>query len=155
MQITFINYFLASIVVYLGLLLGIILIKLAPEEQRLGKKYFIFLKMFLFFLIISFFLLYYKANIISLVLLAFILILMLNKKIHLEKSAFTYALFGIIFYLSNKTFNLFVIESILILLYGIPNASLIFIPRKNNYKEVFIKNLWFFVPVLVLYWFKV
>jgi len=147
-----INYFLASLVSYLGLLLGIILIKLAPEEQKPGKKYFILLKKILFFLVIAFLLFFHKINFIfSLLLLIFIIILTLNKKIKLEKSGFVYFFLGIVFFLSSKIFNLFVIESILIFLYGIPTASLIFKVKKNNYKEIFVKNSWFFIPVILLY----
>ena len=156
MQISFLNYFLASIASYLGLLVGAILIKLAPEEQKSGRKYFIFLKMLLFFLIIALLLLSYKVNaIFSLALLIFIIILMLHGKLHLEKSSLVYLLFGIIFYLSSKNNNLFALQSALMFLYGIPNSSLVINPKKNNYREIFARNLWFFVPIMLLYWLKI
>ena len=154
MQINFINYFLASIISYLGLLAGVILIKLAPEEQKPGKKYFIFFKMGLFFLIIAL-LLSYRVNIVfSLALLIFIIILMLHKKLHLEKSASVYFFFGIIFYLSSWNVDLFALQSVLMFLYGISNSSLIINPRKNNYREIFVQTLWFFAPIMLLYWLK-
>ena len=150
MPITYLNYFLASIIAYLGLLLGVILIKLAHEEQKPGKKYFILLKKILFFVIIVFLLFFYKINIIIITLLLFFtIILLLNKKINLEKSNRVYFFLGIVFYLSSKIFNLFVIESVIIFLYGIPNSSLIL--KKRDYYEIFVKNLWFFVPVVLLY----
>ncbi len=150
------NYFLASIISYLGLLVGIILIKLAPEEQKPGKRYFILLKKILFLLILAFLLLFYRINLKFSVLFLifitiFITILMSAKKTNLEKISLVYFLLGIIFYLSNKVFNLFVIESVLIFLFGIPTASLIYNIKKKNYYEVLIKNLWFFVPVIALY----
>jgi|TARA_B100000315_G_C14406958_1_gene509181 hypothetical protein len=148
MQITI--YFLASIITYLGLLLGIILIKIAPEEQKPGKKYFILFKKMLFFLIVSFLLLFFKINLIfSLLVLLSLSVLMLADKIQLEKSFLVYFILGIIFFLSSTTQNLFVIESVLIFLYGIPSASLIL--KKKNYKDIFVKNLLFFLPVIVLY----
>ena len=150
MPITYLNYFLASIIAYLGLLLGIILIKLAPEEQKPGTQYFILLKKILFFIALVAILFFYKVNIIfTTVLLLFVIILMLNKKINLNKSGLVYFFLGILFYLSSKILNLFVIESVLIFLYGIPNASLIL--KKKNYFDIFLKNLWFFVPVILLY----
>jgi hypothetical protein len=152
MQIIYLNYFLVSVLAYLGLLVGVILIKLAPEEQKPGKKYFILLKKILFFLTITFLLFFYKINfILSLLFLFFILILILNKKIKLEKSYLVYLLLGIIFYLSSKIFDLFVIESVIIFLYGISNASLNLNLKKRNYYNVLIINLWFFVPVILLY----
>tara|TARA_Y100000310_G_scaffold255534_2_gene263044 strand:+ start:5397 stop:5864 length:468 start_codon:yes stop_codon:yes gene_type:complete len=152
MQIIHLNYFLASIIAYLGLLLGIILIKFAPEEQKPGKKYFILIKKIIFFFIIAFPLFYYKINIIlASVLLIFIIILMLNKKMNLEKSALVYLLLGIVFYLSSKIFNLFIIETALIFLYGMPNSSLMINVKRKNYKDEFVRNLWFFLPVVALY----
>ncbi len=145
-----IDYFLASIIAYLGLLLGVILIKLAPEEQKPGKKYFILLKKISFFLIIVSFLFFYKVNIIlTTILLVFVIVLMLNNKLNLSKSSLVYFFLGIIFYLSSKITELFVIESVLIFLYGIPAASLIL--KRKNYFDVFVRNLWFFVPVILLY----
>ena len=150
MQITYINYFLASIIAYLGLLLGVILIKLAPEEQKPGKRYFILFKKILFFLIIVSILFFYEVNIIfTTVLLLFVIVLMLNRKINLNKSYLVYFFLGIIFFFSSKIFNLFIIESVLIFLYGIPNAPLIL--KRKNYYDVFLKNLWFFIPVILLY----
>ena len=126
------------------------MIKLAPEEQKPGKKYFILLKKISFFLIIVSFLFFYKVNIIlTTILLVFVIVLMLNNKLNLTKSALVYFFLGIIFYLSSKITDLFVMESVLIFLYGIPVASLSL--KRKNYFEVFVKNLWFFVPVILLY----
>ena len=147
-----INYLLASIISYLGLLAGVILIKMAPEEQKPGKKYFILIKKIIFFLIIAFLLAYYKLNLIfSLFLLLFLFILMLTKKMKLEKLALAYFFLGIIFFLSSKIIDLFVIELVLVFLYGIPAASLIFNIKKKNYKDIFIKNALFFIPIILLF----
>jgi len=132
------NYFLTSIIVYLGLLLGVILIKLAPEEQRPGKKYFSLLKKIILFLIITLFFAYSNLNyVLFLFLIAVLFLMLLSKKITLESTILIYLLFGVIFSLSNKITNLFVIESVLIFLYGLPTASLIFKIKKKNYYEFF------------------
>src|SRR3989338_2436871 len=150
MQITYLNYFLASIISYLGLLVGLIIIKLAPEEHKPGKKYFILLRKILFFLILVPLLLSYKVHFILLiVVLLFVIVLIISNKINLNISERVYFILGIVFYLSSKIFNLFIIESVLIFLYGIPNASLLL--KKRNYFDIFIRNLWFFVPVVLLY----
>jgi len=148
------NYFLASIIVYLGLLLGVILIKLAPEEQRPGKKYFSLLKKIILFLIITLFFAYSNLNyVLLLFLIAVLFLILLSKKITLESTILIYLLFGVIFSLSSKITNLFVIESVLIFLYGIPTASLIFKIKKKNYYDVFARNLLFFLPVILIYFF--
>ena len=150
MQLTYLSYFLASVLSFLGLLVGIILIKLAPEEQKPGKKYFILIKKIILFLIIALFFIYLKINLIILFLLLIITLIMLtNKKITLESNLLVYLMLGIFFSLSSKIFYLFIIESVLIFLYGIPTSSLEL--KKNNYYSVFVKNLVFFVPVILLY----
>jgi len=147
-----INYFLASIISYLGLLLGIILIKIAPEEQKPGKKYFTLLKKITFFFIVFFILIFYKLNIVILFIILFLLLFMLlNKKIKLEKSPLVYFIFGTILYIGKIDINLFIIESVLIFLYGVPEASSTFNIKKKNYKDIFLKNLLFFIPIILLY----
>ncbi|MEK6876849.1 MAG: hypothetical protein AABX63_05510 [Nanoarchaeota archaeon] len=152
MEITFLSYFLASITAYLGLLVGTILIRMAPEEQKPGRKYFILLEKILFLAILALPLYYFKINIIlSLVLLSFVAALMLGNKIKLNKSYLVYFLFGFFFYLGSRFIDLFVIEAVLIFLYGIPNASLSLSLKNKNYNDVLIKNLTFFVPIAILY----
>ncbi len=152
MQITFLSYFLASLTAYLGLLVGIILIRMAPEEQKPGKRYFILLKKILFLAVLAFSLYYFKINLIlSLGLLSIVAGLMISNKFELSKSYFVYFLFGIIFSLSVKFTGLFILESVLIFLYGMPNASLTLNLKKKNYYEIFVKNLLFFIPIIALY----
>ena len=154
MQIT--TYFLAAIVSFSGLLLGMLLAKLAPEEQKPGTKYFVFLKKLLFFLIISFFLFFYNNGMAFLLILLLLLTLFLlfNGKFDLikflEKYYLAYLILGFIFFYSSKITNLFIIESVLIFLYGIPAASLAFNVKKKNYIDIFI-NAVFFVPIIGLY----
>ena len=152
MEITFLSYFLASLIAYLGLLVGLILIKMAPEEQKPGKRYFILLKKILFFTLFIPILYYYKINIVfSLALLSFVAALILRNRLKLDTSWLIYFLLGIFFYLGSRFIDLFAMESALIFLYGIPNASLMFSLKKKNYSEVLIKNLPFFIPVAILY----
>ena len=150
MQITFLIYFLASLIAYLGLLVGIILIRMAPEEQKPGRKYFILLKKFLFFIILIPMLYFYKLNIVfSLALLSLLAALILSNRLKLDKSYPIYVSLGILFYLSARFIDLFVMEAVLIFLYGIPDASLAFSLKKKNYGGIFIKNLSFFVPAIL------
>lgn len=147
-----ITYLLASIVSYLGLLAGVIQVKMAPEEQNPGKKYFILLKKIIFFLMIALLLAYYRINFVfSLLVLLFLGIIIVSGKMKLEKYVLAYLLLGIIFFLSSKIINLLVIESVLIFIYGMSSASLVYNLKKKNYKEIFANNLWFFAPVILLY----
>jgi len=147
-----INYFLSSIVCYFGLLLGIYLIKFAPEEQKPGAKYFVFMKKILLLLMIAFFLFFHKLNIILIFVILFLVSFVLSyKKAVLEKSALVYFFLGIIFFFSSKIENLFIIESVLIFLYGVPTASLDVKLKTKNYLRILSKNLLFFAPIIFLY----
>ncbi len=151
-----INFLLAAIGSYLGLAAGIILIHIAPEEQKSGKKYFIFLKYF-FYSLIMLFLLYFNFNNLSFILLILVFLLVFlslnkdRKKIsEMNKSLVIYLILALVFFLSSKNLNLFIIESSLIFLYGIPNASLLTNLKKKNYGEILLKHVLFLIILFIL-----
>ena len=131
-----INYFLASITSFSGLLIGLILMKIAQEEQKPLKKYFVLFRKILLFVIFAFLVFYYFNEFfyfIALILLMLFLLLIEYKVKDLSKSsALIYAILGILFYLSSKNTNLFAIESSLILMYGLPAMSLIYNKNKSQ-----------------------
>ena len=154
----FITYLLASIASSMGLLIGFILMKVAPEEQRPLEKYFILLRRTLIFLIVIFLIFYHFQNwlyLTALILLGILILLIEYKTNHLKREIITYPALGILFYLSSKNINLFAIDSSLILLYGLPAASLIYKRKeKSQYKFIFcsigfvvISNLPFLVTI--------
>lgn len=149
----FINYFFASIISYLGLLIGMLLIKIAPEEQKPLEKYFILMRNILLLLIFIFIIFYYfKGYLILFSLIGyFLFLLFVEFKINdsLKKSIITYIILGILFFLSSKNLNLFVIESSLILLYGLPTASLIY--NKKEYYKIIFYNLGFIILANLLF----
>ena len=151
------HYLFSSVISYLGLLIGIMLVKIAPEEQRPLERYLSLTRKLFLFLIFVFIMFYYFNNQFYFITLLgyFIFILFIDYKANdsLKKSIIIYAVLGILFFLSSKNTNLFVIESSLILLYGILTASSIYNRKeKNHYKIIFynsvfaiIANLLFFV----------
>lgn len=153
----FINYFFASLASFSGLLIGMMLVKIAPEEQKPLGKYFVFARKILLSAIFAFLLFYfftdrfYASTLIAY--LVFLLFIEYKLKDLFKKTIITYALFGILFFLSLKNTNLFAIESSLMLLYGLPAASLLYSKKeKKNYELIFynagfliIANLLFFV----------
>ena len=167
----FLNYFLASLISFFGLAIGIFLIMIAPEEQKPLGKYFIKLRKLLLLLIFVFVIFYYTGKssgfsvprkflifvgfknpfYISLLLACFISILFIEYKTNdfFKKIMMSYLVFGILFFLSFQNKNLFVLESSLILLYGMPAASLIY-NKKNHYK-VISYNLFFVILANLLY----
>ena len=154
----FINYFFASIISFLGLLIGIMLVTIAPEEQTPLKKYFVLARKLLLLLIFIFPIFYYinKAIFILAIILIFLFLIFIEYKIKdlFRKSVFHYAALSILFFFSLSNTNLFVIESSLILLYGLPTASLLYNKKEKNYNLllynaifVLISNLLFFSTI--------
>ena len=153
----FINYFFASLVSFAGLLIGLILVKIAPEEQKPLQRYFVLIRKILLLMIFIFLSFYHFENYSYMPTLFanFLFLLFIEHKINdsSKKSMIIYSILGILFFLSSKNTNLFAIESSLILLYGLPTASLICSRKeKNIYKIIFynfgfiiISNLLFFI----------
>lgn len=147
------NYFFSSLISFSGLAIGIMLVQIAPEEQKPLKKYFILLRKILLLIIFIFIIFYYfKGYLILLSLIGyFLFLLFVEFKINnpLKKSIITYIILGILFFLSSKNLNLFVIESSLILLYGLPTASLIY--NKKEYYKIIFYNLGFIILANLLF----
>lgn len=126
----FLNYFLLSIAAFSGILLGIILIKIAPEEQKPLMKYFIISKRILLALMFAFLIFFYIFDRLSL----FLSILLLFPSLFVEfksedsarKLSELFSLLGIIFFLSLPNANLLTIISALVFLYGAVFSGIIY-----------------------------
>lgn len=136
----YINYFFASLASFFGLLIGIILVKIAPEEQKPLSKYFILLKKLLLLLAFAFLAFYYFGSWLYFIglaaLFAFLLFFEHKTKNLSKKSIIIYMILGVLFYLSSKNINLLATESSIVLSYGIATASIEF-SRKKPYKTLF------------------
>ncbi len=151
----FINYFLASIISFLGLLIGIFLIKIAPEEQKPLNKHFKLIRKAVLVLLFLFLIFYYSGSASYAIPLAlyFILIFFIEYKMdNLSKSSMiTCTALGIVFYLSSKNLNLFALESSLIMLYGIATASLLYNKKEGNSLLIFMRNIGFILVANLAY----
>lgn len=151
----FVNYFFASIISFLGLLIGILLVEIAPEEQKPLRKYFILLRKTLLFLIFIFLVFFYFSNAFNILTLlvysAFLLFVEYKVNDLHKKSIIVYGIIGILFFLSSRNLNLFVIESSLILLYGITTASLIYNKKERNIHKILFYNVIFVLIVNLLF----
>ena len=145
----FINYFFASLVSFAGLLIGLILVKIAPEEQKPLQKYFVLIRKILLLIIFIFLFFYYFENYFYMLTLFvyFLFLLFIEYKINdsLKKSMIIYSILGILFFLNSKNTNLFTIESSLILLYGLPTASLIYNKKEKNHNKIIFYNIGFII----------
>lgn len=147
----FLNYFLASIIVYLGLLAGIIISFMTKEELKPGKRYFILLHNIIIAFILFFILEQTNLNVyLTLFLpLAVVIISFIFTELY-KKSYLIYLIIGSIFYLSSRDLSYFLIISTLILFYGFLIGTLQTDFKEKNYFKIVAKNLLFFI-CLVLY----
>ncbi len=147
-----INYFLISLVTYIGLLIGIIISTMAKEELKPGKKYFILLHNIVLAFILFFVLEFFDVNIYLTIYLPLILIIGLFYFNDLyKKSNIFYIGLGIIFYLSSKNINNLLIISTLIFFYGFLISSLQMDFKKKNYLRILYRNLLFFICLIGLF----
>ncbi len=150
----FINYFLASLISFFGLILGMILVSIAPEEQKPGRKYFIFLQNLFFVLSLVFFLVFLKVNIFLVFLLIILSIFYFSKakiKDYFKKSGLIYAVLAFTFFLSSKDTNLFLIGALFIILFGMATGSLLLDRRKKNYLKVISSGIIFLALTQLLF----
>lgn len=150
----FINYFSASIISFFGLLMGVMLVKMAPEEKKPLEKYFVLLRKILLLMVFLFILFYYLNDYMNVLILiaysVFLLFIEYGIKDLSKKSIVTYTILGILFFLSSKNQNLFTIASSLIFLYGLPTASLLYNKKEKNYRILFY-NIGFVLIANLLY----
>ena len=145
----FINYFFASIISFSGLLIGLMIVKIAPEEQKHLEKYMILARKAILLMIFVFIMFYYfNSWFYALALISyFLFLLFIEYKTDdtLNKSMLIYAVLGILFFLSSRNMNLFTIEASLILLYGLPTVSLMYNKKKKDEYKIIFYNAGFVI----------
>ena len=151
----FINYFSASIVCFLGLIIGMLLIRIAPEEQKPLEKYFAWSRKAFLLLIFGFLASYYIKIPFYLAALAlyFIFLVFIEYKAGslLKKSIIISTASGVLFFISSENTNLFAISSGLILLYNICTSSLVYSIKKKNYFQIIFYNMGFLLLSNILF----
>ena len=128
---------LTILIIFLGLIAGIILARLSPEEMKTGKRYFKLISLFVLVFILFFLFSYLKLNIYLSVLISVLLFLtLLYVKIN---SLIFYILFPIIIYFSKENIYLFAIECSLMFIFGLATGSSL--PKIKNKKFVEKKTI--------------
>ena len=152
------NYFFASVISFLGLLAGILLIIIAPEEQKPLHKYFVLLRKILLLLIFIFALFFYFGYWLNFAAIAacFFILTFIGYKTNdlIKKTAINYAAFGILFFLSSANANLLAIESGLIFLYGMASASILYNKKRKNHFKIFLYGLNYAIIANILFFLR-
>lgn len=124
-----INYILGFAVVISGFALGIILAKIAKEELKQGKKYFILFQTALISIIFTVAILD-AQNTIFKIALAVVLVYLILFEYRLNW-ILSYASFAFIYFFCISDLNILILLSALMFIYGFPTGSLIFSKKKG------------------------
>jgi len=149
----FITYALASLLSFLGLAIGIGLVHIAPEEQHPLKKYIHLLQQLLLvsiMLFLSFFFIKDDLMIFLLIIVLALGALFLKRRKKLN-TLLIYPVLGLLLYLSSKNENLFLIESLLFLLYGMSVGILLTKQNKKNHFSLILRHSSFLLVAVLLF----
>ncbi len=151
----FLAYLLSSITAFLGLVAGMALIKLAPEEQKPGKKYFLLVEYAMYSILVGLVLFFYGIHIIICIGVGIVLFALLTiKKFEMSRAYILYAVFGIVLFLLTEDQNLFLLACLCVFIFGMAMASKELNVKKNNYFILLRNNAVFFIPIILL-WFAI
>ena len=147
-----VNYFLGLVIIFAGIITGMILAFIAKEELKPGKKYILLFQKVLLSLIFVISISYSGHIALSIVLSAVLVYLFIFKFPFNDK--LTYCVFGFIYFMFANNFKLIIPLSVMMFLYGFPTGSLI-AETDEDYKSV-IKNItyryiWIIIIGLALY----
>ena len=144
-----VNYFLGLVLMFAGLIVGMILAFIAKEELKPGKKY---ISLFQKFLLAGIFIIavVFSPHLALKIVFAGILIHLLMFRFSFN-DILSYGVFGFIFFIFAGRLNLVILLSGLIFLHGLPVGSLIVEDRtKENYKTVLRNIIYRYVWIIIV-----
>lgn len=159
----FISYFLSVIIAYSGILFGLLLGKIAKEELKPGKRFFLLMQNILFIMFLVLFLFFFLNNKILIIMGILIIIIIIFKSIKqnfgviLKKSInpyYVYIIYGILIFLVQIKLNEFFVLLTIIFVYGLPTGSLVYYSKKDILKQVLSKTVFLGIAAVVFLMFK-
>ena len=145
--------FLIPIIAFLGLPFGLFLSFISPEEMKPGKKYFELIQNLLLVFILFFVFDYYSISLIISLIITILVFLGVFYWQNKHKSIIIYLILAVFLYLSYKDISLFVLESSLIFMYGVPTGSLIKCKKKDSLKIVAKHSIFILLTIFLLLFF--
>ncbi len=143
----FLNYFLVSVVCYLGVIAGYILMLVAPEEKKPGMRYFnaVHYSLFIFSVLFVFIFRFQDISFIICGLLALIVFYVLrNYGIYIS-----YLWFSVIFYLFSE-FSEFLVFAAIIFAYGLVSGAVICDLKDKRNSLLKVLSLAYFIIIVNL-----
>jgi hypothetical protein len=125
---------------------------MAKEELKPGKRYFVLMHNIILAFILFFMLEQLKSNIYIILFLplAFVILSFIYVDLY-KKTNYIYVLLGLIFYLSSRSSDYFLIISTLIFFYGFLVGALQIGLKEKNYLKIIGKNAFFFICLILFF----
>jgi hypothetical protein len=144
-----VNYFLGLVIIFAGLIVGMILGFIAKEELKPGKKYLSLLQKFILAAVFIIAIIY-SPHIALKTVLAGILVYLFIFKFSFN-DIFTYGIFGFLFYVFINNLNLTLLLSSLMFLHGLPIGSLMTEEmKKQDYRSILKSIIYRYVWIIIV-----
>ena len=140
-----INFILAIIAIFLGLVAGLFLRSFTKKEIKQGQKYLIFTQRLLVLVIVGLFMYFKELQAIWIIIALFVVSTAIYQ--FTIKTPVFYTLFGVFIGLAKDNLNQFMIIASLIFAYGLVSGSL---HEKSNLKYL-AANAIFFLAAILMY----
>ena len=146
------NYFIATIFSFLGLIAGFLLVKIAPEEQKPLANHIVAFRYVIIAVILLLYFYFFRelVSMVSVAILAALLMFNLMGE-NYNRMAINSAALGAIFFLSSYKTEALAVSSSLIFLYFLLTGTKWQNFRSRNSARIIFFNLAFFLSSLLLY----
>ena len=146
----YLQYALTSLVVGIGVVLGLLIGLMAKEELKQGNKYFNLMQLVTF--VLAFFVVAYaRLSLVPALLIGFAAIVVGGLLLRAQLDYAIFLIFAILFYLGSST-GTFALLAALIFMYALPTGS-VFLARKNCTSSVLYLSAIFILVSNILFIF--
>jgi len=147
----FTNYAIAALISFSGLIVGIFIAKMAQEELKDGRKYFVALQKLILVAILFVILYFYNVDLELVIVLSLVFAAIIHFYFDKIPGKTIYPFLAVVFAISYGVEKLFFTEAALIFIYGLPTAALLVNFRKKNYWKIVVHHVGFVIVALLLY----
>lgn len=150
-----VNQFLGLAVIFAGIIMGSIVALIAKEELKSGRKYFLALEKFMIAGILLLSIFFAQHTVLKIVFAAILVYLFVFK--FSFNDIIIYLLFGFIYFIFANNFNILILLSSLMFLYGFPAGTMTVCENySKSYKPIIkiivYRYIWIMIIGMALFW---
>jgi hypothetical protein len=135
------SYFFPMLIVFSGIIVGVVLGIIAPEELRPGKQYMKVFQNIVFALAVLILMFMFELPIWAILVAAIVVTVAELLYFDSDISIAAYTVFALLFFISSKQQSIFVVESSLIFLYGLPTGSMYLLDNLKKSSAVIFADI--------------